>query len=342
MTTAPNARGGAAAARPRRTLLLAAYAAVYVIWGSTYLAIRVGIDTLPPFGMGATRFLAAGALLYAWARWRGAPRPTRAEWAAAAVVGALLLLVGNGAVTWAEQRVASGVAALLIATEPLWIVLLGWARPDGARPGRATVAGLALGLAGVAVLVAPAGAAGGGAPNAHVDLLGAAVVVLGALSWAVGSVWSGRRRLPASAPLASGMQMLAGGAMFAAVSAAVGEPARFDPAAVSAASAGAVAYLVVFGSLVAFSAYAWLLTVEPPTRVATYAFVNPAVAVLLGWAAGGEPLTARIAVAGLVIVGAVVLLTRNPPAAAAPAASRGAGGARDAAAERDAAERAAA
>ncbi len=312
---------GAAAPRPRRALLLAAYAAVYVIWGSTYLAIRFGIDTLPPLGMAAVRFLLAGALLYGWARARGAPRPTRAQWGAATVVGALLLLGGNGAVTWAEQRVPSGIAALLIATEPLWIVLLGWARPGGARPTRLTVLGLALGLAGVAALVGPGSLRGG--PS--VDPLGAAVVVAGALAWAAGSVWPGRVRLPASAPLATGMQMLAGGALLLAASGAAGEPAAFRPEAVSPASLAAVGYLVVFGSIVGLSAYVWLLNVEPPERVATYAFVNPVVAVALGWAVAGEPVTGRVLLAAAVIVGAVVLLTRRPGAArpGAPAVPAG-------------------
>ena len=302
-----------------RARLLAAYAAVYLIWGSTYLGIRIGLRTLPPFGMAAVRFLLAGALLYAWARARGAPRPTRRQWGAASVVGALLLLAGNGGVTWAEQRVPSGVAALLIASEPLLIVLLGWAQRGGTRPTRTTALGLTLGLLGVAVLIGPSAlhphAVGLGATGdpLRVDPLGAAVIVGGALAWAVGSLWSGRAQLPASAPLATGMQMIVGGTLLAGASIAAGEPATFHPAAVSLASLAALAYLAVFGSIVAFSAYVWLLTVEPPARVATYAFVNPVVAVGLGWAVAGEALSARVLVAAGVIVGAVVLLTVRSP-----------------------------
>ncbi len=303
--------------RPRRAAVLAAYAALYVIWGSTYLGIRVGLATLPPFGMAGARFVIAGTILYTWARLRGAPRPTARQWGAAAVVGALLLLAGNGGVTWAEQRVPSGVAALLIASEPLWIVLLGWRRAGGTRPNLATALGLALGVAGVVVLVRP-GASGAG----HVDPRGAAVILAGALSWAAGSLWAtgpaGRARLPAAAPLATGMQMLTGGALLLGASVAAGEPAAFRPAAVSLTSVAALGYLVVFGSIVAFSAYVWLMGVEPPARVATYAFVNPVVAVLLGWAVAGEPLTGRVAVASAVIVGAVVLLTLRPAAPRAP------------------------
>lgn len=325
------------AARPPRAAILAAYAALYLIWGSTYLGIRFGIATLPPFGMAAVRFLIAGALLYGWARARGAPRPTVGQWGAASVVGALLLLVGNGGVTWAEQRVPSGITALLIASEPLWIVLLGWLRPGGTRPTMTTALGLGLGLAGVVVLVGPgamsggSGTGGNGAGGNHVDLVGAAVVLAGALTWAAGSLWStgpaGRARLPASPSLTTGMQMLTGGAFLFGASVLAGEPARFDPRAVAATSLVALGYLAVFGSIVAFSAYVWLLGVEPPARVATYAFVNPVVAVALGWAVAGEPVGARVVVAAAVIVGAVVLLTVRPPARApqrapaAPAAS---------------------
>lgn len=312
----PNAP--AAAPRPRRAALLAAYAAVYVIWGSTYLAIRYGIATLPPFGMAGARFLAAGALLYAWARVRGAARPTPRQWGGAAVVGALLLLVGNGGVTWAEQRVPSGVAALLVATEPLWVVLLSWWGLGGPRPTLRTALGLVLGLAGVAVLV------GGGSRAEHaasgaaagLDLVGVGAVLVGATAWAAGSLWSisraGKARLPQSAPLATGMQMLAGGALLCVASAAAGEPRAFHPAAVSGASLAALGYLATFGSIVAFSAYIWLLKVEPPARAASYAFVNPVVAVLLGWAVAGEPLTTRVLVAAAVIVAALVLLTLTP------------------------------
>jgi drug/metabolite transporter (DMT)-like permease/heme-degrading monooxygenase HmoA len=298
---------------------------VYVIWGSTYLAIRYGVETLPPFGMAAVRFLVAGALLYGWARLRGAPRPTRRGWGAAAVVGAALLLVGNGAVTWAEQRVPSGLAALLIASEPLWIVLLGWWRPGaaerGPRPNGRTAVGLALGLAGVAALVVPDALRGGG--TGGVDPVGAAAVLAGAFAWAAGSLWAvgdaGRARLPTSGPLATGMQMLAGGAFLLVASLLAGEPAAFHPAAVSRASIAALGYLALFGSIVAFSAYSWLLTVEPPARVATYAFVNPAVAVLLGWLVAGEALTGHILGAAAVIVAAVVLLTLRPGTRVAPA-----------------------
>ncbi|MEP6989556.1 MAG: EamA family transporter [bacterium] len=288
------------------------------MWGSTYLAIRVGVETIPPLGMAGVRNLVAGVLLYSWSRMRGAPRPTRPQWTAAALVGALLLLVGNGALTWAEQRVPSGIAALLVATEPLWVVVLAWRFSAGARPTALTAFGLALGLLGVALLVGPELFRAHGT-RGSVDLAGAGMVLVGAASWAGGSLWSSRpgnrSRLPASTTLATGMQMVSGGAMLTFASLLAGEMGSFSGATVSGRSVAALGYLILFGSLVGFNAYAWLLAVEPPARVATYAFVNPVIAVLLGWGLAGELLSARVLVAAAAIVGAVVLLTMRAPAA---------------------------
>lgn len=211
--------------RPSLLLLVAAFAAVYLIWGSTYLAIRVGIETLPPFLMAGTRFLVAGSVLYIWARARGAASPERGDWRAALVTGAALLLVGNGLVGWAEQSVASGVAALLVATEPLWVVMLNWMLPGGERPGGRTFAGLAVGFVGVLMLV------GAGATEGAVDPLSAGALFVAALSWAAGSLYSARVKGAASPLLAAGMQMLAGGALLIIVSGILGEWARFDAGA---------------------------------------------------------------------------------------------------------------
>lgn len=274
------------------------------MWGSTYLAMRVAIETLPPFLMGGVRFLTAGALLAAWVAWRERPGwPTRAQWVWAALTGALLMVAGNGGVMWAETRVASGVVALLAATLALWMVVIDWLRPGGRRPTLMVWAGLAFGLVGVGVLVGPSRLTHGGG----VDPLGAAFALGGSLAWAAGSILARGRGRPASAVQGSAMQMLCGGAMLAALAALHGDLAR--AAAPSARSALGLAYLVVFGSLVGFTAYAWLLRHAAPARVATYAYVNPLVAVALGWALGGEPLTARVLVAALVIVGAVALIT---------------------------------
>lgn len=295
-----------------RTKLVLAFAALYTVWGSTYLAIRVAIETLPGFLMAGVRFLVAGAALYAYARLRGgARRPTAGEWRATAVVGALLLLGGNGGVVWAEQRVATGLASLIVATVPLWMVLLAWARPDGRRPSLGVGAGLALGTAGLVVLVGPGTLAGRGA----VDGLGALVLLGSAVSWAAGSVYARGAALPPSPLLATGMQMLAGGVLLVGAALATGH-ATVDPGAVTLRSVLALLYLIVFGSFVGFTAYVWLLKVAPPARVSTYAYVNPVVAVLLGWAVLGEPLTARTGMAAAVIVAAVALITLSRPRAA--------------------------
>jgi drug/metabolite transporter (DMT)-like permease len=281
-----------------------ALAAVYVIWGSTYLAIRFAIETLPPFLMAAARFLIAGGLLYGWARFKGAPRPSLAHWRSAALIGMFLLLCGNGGVVWAEQRVDSGLAALLVSTEPLWIVLLVWLRPGGGRPGLRVIAGLLLGFAGLLLLVKPSPAGG-------IDPVGAVVIVLAALSWAWGSLYGQRARLPDSPLLTTGMQMLGGGGLLFLASLATGEPAGFEPSAVSLRSVLALGYLVVCGSLVAFTAYVWLLRVASPVLVSTYAYVNPVVAVLLGWVLADEPLTAGTLVAAAVILSGVALITSS-------------------------------
>lgn len=293
---------------PTRARVLLAFAAVYVIWGSTYLAILFAIETLPGFLMAGVRFVVAGALLLGWAWWRGAARPRPEHWKAAAVVGALLLLGGNGGVVWAEQRVPSGVAALLVAMVPGWMVLVEWLRPRGTRPTRQVVFGLVLGLLGLAWLVGPDALMGGG----RVDGLGAAVLALASLSWAIGSIYSRHSPSPESPLVAIGMQQFAGGVALLLFGVLAGDVGRLDLAAVSTKSLLAVLYLIVFGSIIGFSAYMWLLRVSTPAKVSTYAYVNPVVAVLLGWALAGEVLTARIGVAAAVIVAGVALITLAP------------------------------
>jgi drug/metabolite transporter (DMT)-like permease len=286
-----------------RTRLLAAFAAVYLIWGSTYLAIRFAIETIPPFMMVAVRYLVAGVLVYAYARARGAPRPTVGHWKAAAVVGVLLLLGGNGGVVWAEQVVPSGTTALIVATEPLWIAMLLWLGTRE-RPSPSVAFGLLLGFGGVLFLVGPENLAGG----ERVHPIGALVIVLAALSWALGSLYSRGAPLPASQTLSTGMSMLAGGVALTVMSLATGEAARLDLAGISTRSTLALVYLIVFGSLVGFSAYLWLMKATTPSRASTYAYVNPVVAVFLGWLLAGEPLTPRTLIAAAVIVGAVAII----------------------------------
>ena len=280
---------------------------VYVVWGSTYLAIRVAIETLPGFTMAGVRFLAAGTLLYAWGRMRGGAAPTRAQWRLSAGIGALLLLGGNGGVVWAEHRIDSGVAALLIAIEPVWIALLTPFVLGAARAGWRTALGLALGVAGVAVLVVDPT----GSDPTSVDPLGALVVVLSALTWALGSLITVKAELPGARSVAFGAQMLCGGVLLLGAGALAGEWAAVDPARFSGRSLAALAYLVVFGSIAAFTAYGYLLRATPPLVASTYAFVNPLVAVFLGWLLADEAVGGRVGIATVVILGAVALIFRG-------------------------------
>ncbi len=292
---------------PPRTLVMAAFAAIYLTWGSTYLAIRYVVETVPPFLAAGTRFVLAGAVLYAWTRARGTGRPAWVHWRSAAVLGTLLLVGGGGAVHWAEQFVPSSVTVLLITTVPVWMVLLHWLQRDGRGPSAAEGAGVILGFAGVAVLVG-SGDLGGGQPLHRV---GAVVLILGSLSWAVGSVYSRRFKLPDSPLLATSMEMLAGGLLLLTLGTVRGEVASVEFAAVTVKSALAMGYLVVFGSIIGFTAYVWLLRVSSPARVSTYAFVNPVVAVLLGCTVGREPFTPRFVLSALIIIVAVVLITTS-------------------------------
>jgi drug/metabolite transporter (DMT)-like permease len=306
--------------RPPRARVVAAFAAVYVIWGSTYLFIRFAVETLPPFLMAGVRFAVAGAILYAWARLRAAPPPTRAEARGAAVAGIFLLLGGNGAVVWAEQRVPSGVTALLVATVPVWIVVLDWLRPSGVRPRAGVFLGLALGLAGLALLVGRGALGGGGA-----DPAGAATLVVGSILWATGSLFVRHNPHPSSALVANAVQMLAGGAALLAAGALVGELGQLDVASASTRSVLSLLYLVLAGSLVGFTAYTYLLQVSTPAKVSTYAYVNPVVAVLLGWAFAGETITGRTLVAAAVILAGVAIITAAGGARAGATDARSAG-----------------
>ena len=294
----------------------AGLAVIYLVWGSTYLGMKVAIETMPPFLMGGARFLVGGAILLVWAWAAGAARPTARQWANAAVVGLLFFLAGNGGVAWAmdAEHVPSGLAALTVATTPAWMVLLEWAW-GGQRPRLLVGVGIAVGLAGVAVL-----AAGGDTPGG-VTPAGAAVLVGASAAWAVGSVFARHADLPGSPALTTGMEMAAGGVGLAVLGAAVGEHARWDPAGVSLASAGAFAFLVA-AAVGALVVYTWLLTVADPGLVGTYAFVNPVVAVVLGAALADEELTRRTGVAAALVVLGVALIVwpRRPEVTSRPGA----------------------
>lgn len=291
------------ASAPSRLKVLAAFAIVYVIWGSTYLAISFAVKSLPPFLFAATRFLLAGAILYVFARLRGAPRPTRIHWRSALIIGGLLLLGGNGLLVFAEKTVPSGIAALIVATAPLWMALLDWLRPGGARPRLPVLFGLALGFAGVALLIGP------NLQHGHLPLAGALIVVAGSVGWAAGSVYSRYAPFPKEPLLGSGIEMLAGGALLLVLSLALGEAGQVHLRAVSTRSALSLVYLVIFGSIVAFSAYMWLLRSVKLSYVSTYAYVNPVVAVLLGWGFNSEQIGGQTLLAAAVIVASVIVIT---------------------------------
>ena len=285
-------------------LIYLAYAAVYVIWGSTYFAISIGIESIPPLLVPAFRHLSVGLILYPLLRYISREKPTLSQWITCCVTGVLLLAAGNGTVSWAEKFVPSGIAALLVATVSLWMVLFDWLRPGGVRPAPRVFVGLFLGFAGLMLLVGPKSLGG----SDRVSPLGTLVLVLASFAWAYGSIYSRHHPLPQSPLLGVAMQCLAGGVALALTALATGEFRSFHLAQVTTRSWLALLYLAVFGSAVGFSAYVYLLKHSNATHVSTYAFVNPVVALLLGWSLGGEALTLRTMLASAVILGAVLLV----------------------------------
>jgi drug/metabolite transporter (DMT)-like permease len=287
-------------------LVVAAFAAVYVIWGSTYLGIRYAVESIPPFLMAATRHLAAGAVLFCIARAKCSKAPTIVEWRDATIAGVLMLVIGNGGVTWAEQMIPSGIAALLVALTPVWMVLIDWARPGGGRPRAWVGLGLVVGLAGVVVLARKQ-------MNGHSSAFGWGVAALLAASicWALGSVFNRTARKPASSFLGVALQMITGGAILLGLATLRGEPTRFSIERVTALSFWSWVYLTIAGSLIAYTAYVWLLHASTPARVATYAYVNPLIAVLLGCTIGREVFSPEIYLAGGLIIVAVGLVLRG-------------------------------
>jgi|SRR3984957_5777446 len=289
-------------------LLVLAFAAVYVIWGSTYLAIAVGIESFPTLLLPATRHLIAGLVLYPILRWKTGIRPTPTQWRTAMITGLLLLLVGNGGVCLAERTVPSGVAALLVALVSFWMVLFDGLRPGGLRPAPRVVASLILGFGGLVLLVGPARLGG----SERVNLTGAGILVVASFAWAWGSIYSKHHDLPSSPLLGVAMQSLAGGLGLWIVGLLAGEGRQLHLGVVSTRSWIALAYLIIFGSGIGFTAYVYLLKKSTAARVGTYAFVNPVVALFLGWLGAGETITLRTALAAAVILTAVLLVITAP------------------------------
>ena len=286
--------------------VIAAFAAVYVIWGSTYLGIRYAVESIPPFLMAGTRNLTAGLLLYAFARARGGTTPSRIEWRDAAITGGLLLGVGNGGVTWAEQVIPSSVTALLVALTPLWMVVFDWLRPRGVRPRPFVVAGLAVGFVGVALL-----ARGNGNHSSAAQGWGIAALMAASIGWAFGSIFGRHAHKPVSPLLGVAMQMMSGGGLLLVMAILRGEASQFSFGQVTLLSAGSWLYLTAAGSLVGYTCYVWLLHATTPARVATYAYVNPFIAGLLGCTIGGEAFSHELLLAGGLIILAVILIVRG-------------------------------
>jgi drug/metabolite transporter (DMT)-like permease len=294
------------AAQPSRAAIVAAFAAIYVIWGSTYLGILFAIQTIPPLLMAGTRYFTAGVIMYAAARVQGAPRSGGMDWRTAGIVGACLIFGGNGGVTVAEQYIPSGLAAVIVATVPIYVALLSWLMNVGRRPTAVVWLGLAGGFTGVGILLAPS-LRGIDAEHPHA-LTGISILLCSSFLWSLGSVYSRKAQNAPSPFLAAGQQMLCGGALLMLVGAAVGEHHHLDVQAVSSLSIWAWLYLVFIGAIVGFTAYIWLLRHVEPAKVATYAYVNPIVAVLLGTLFAGETFSLRTLVAAAVIIGSVALV----------------------------------
>ena len=318
-STAPVTQRGQEHPASNPTRLLIAFALVYVVWGSTYLGIRVGIESFPPLLLAGTRHLITGLILYPLLRWKTGVRPSAAHWRLSFITGFLLLFVGNGGVCIAERTVPSGIAALLVATVSLWMVLIDWWRPGGVRPVPRVIAGLILGFSGLVLLVGPRNLGGSG----RVDPVGVLILAIASLSWAAGSVYSKHAGGLSGSPLLGvAMQSLCGGAVLWIAGFFSGEVRQLHLAAISTRSWLALGYLIAFGSIVGFTAYIYILKKSTATRVATYALVNPVVALFLGWLFVGESLTLRTVIAAAVILTAVLLVITAPHRELAPAKTR--------------------
>jgi drug/metabolite transporter (DMT)-like permease len=281
---------------------------IYIIWGSTYLAILFVVTTIPPFISAGIRFLIAGGILYIWRRLAQDPMPTRIQWRSAAIIGLLLMVGGNGLLAWSEQLIPSGVAALLIGSVPFWLVLIEALRPGGTKPTWLSILGLVIGFAGIVILIGPAEFTGGAM---QFDMIGILVCLLAAFFWSFGSIYSRTADLPKSALMMTGMEMLSGSIGLFILATLTGEWQHFSIAATSQKSLYGLIYLIMFGSLIGFVSYAWLLRNAPVSLVATYAYVNPLVAILLGSLLANEALTPRIVIAAAVIIGSVALINTS-------------------------------
>lgn len=290
-----------------KTHIAIALTCIYVVWGSTYLAIRYAVETMPPFLMASSRFLFSGSILYIWLRWRGAKNPSWVQWRSAFIIGGLLLVGGNGCVVWAEQSVPSGLAALLVSIAPLWMAFFNWVRPNGERPSALTTLGLILGFVGLIVLIGPR--------SLHIGegfSWATLAIIVAPITWALGSVYSKQAPHPESPFMSTAIQMLSGGVLLLIVGLLMNEWPQLQWASFSAKSWWALLYLIVGGSLIGFTSYIWLLKHVPLSLASTYAYVNPVVAVLLGCFLAGETLSPNAVMGGAIILLAVAIITFKP------------------------------
>ncbi|TKI56996.1 multidrug transporter [Brevibacillus antibioticus] len=279
--------------------------AVYLFWGGTYLGMKIAIESMPPFIMAGARFFLAGSILFLIGRWKGAELPSAAEWRGAGIVGALLLLGGNGVVAWAQLKVPSAIASLLIATVPVWILVFNWFGGSKQKPTAGVLGGILFGLAGIAVLVVHPGGTG----NQGIDTIGIVALLFASICWSVGSLYSRYAKLPASPVMATALQMIIGGILLGIASLFLDDWTRLHITEITLRSWIAFGYLVGFGSIVAYTAYIWLLKNAEPALVSTYAYVNPIVAVFLGWLIADEQLTSQTLIAAVMIIAAVAIIT---------------------------------
>lgn len=288
----------------KQLLIIIALLMVYLFWGGTYLGMKVALETLPPFIMAGIRYIIAGSVLYLWAMVSGAKPPKKEHWKSGGIVGALLLLGGNGLVAWAEQIVSSGIAALMVATVPLWMIILNWRKEQ--KPSMVVLGSTIFGFIGIAVLVLQPG---GETTGLGANKLGILAILFATFSWSIGSLYSRKAQLPKSQLLSVAIQMLVGGGLLLITATILGEWSRFELANISSRSFLSMGYLIIFGSIIAYNAYIWLLKNADPTWVSTYAFVNPIIAVLLGWAFANEKLTVNSLIAAIIIITAVIIIT---------------------------------
>jgi drug/metabolite transporter (DMT)-like permease len=295
-------------AKPRTWQVLLAFAIIYFVWGSTFLAIRIGVRDVPPLLLAGLRFLIAGAVLYGWMRARGTPSPTLREWRAASLIAILIFVCDYGLLFWAEQRVPSGLAAVMLATIPVFMALSEILILRTQRLTLRLAIALSVGIAGVAVLVSHSARFG----DVPIDTAGAGALLVAAISWSVASALTRKVPLPESKVMSSGAQMFAGGVLLLIAASLLGEFRGFEPSNVSPRAWWALAYLTIAGSIIGFSAYVWLIHHESPTKVGTYAYVNPFVAVLIGYFFGGEALGPRTLLGTLCVVASVIIITPTP------------------------------